>query len=442
MHDYQKRSSSPNLAALQAYQRKLAADKASSRFGSPIPTNNPEPTNLSGKKRLLPSQMLEARMMQRMQQANAVDSTDGEQEVQGKGDWQQKADLNAIFSNGSTLSSGLMAKYENLMPGVSLGQVSLHQGSQVDAALQTAGLHGLTDGTNVAVASTAPSGTLEHEIGHVAQRQEQGFSLNEVNRQAHEVDADNISAKLLSDRPVERFGQTVNDPGLAAQLQIKAIGMTQAKCSQCEDNQPGFVQQLMAKSLAPQSELTVEENLYAVNPLQRPPRPPRQNPNHNNCPQILLDIIAYLAGGVLRDGKTTIKRGQPERHQQMLDDFEGLYGDGSFPHLQRPGKNGTWGGHQDIYQKQREALQKLLDDWDNDSCDNWGKGQTNKAIITQTIKKARKWAATPAPEKPKPRNPNPLDSVQIPIPDIDLSWLSALGVWLLQFIIPGAGQEN
>jgi len=85
---YQKRSSSPNLATLQAYQRKLAADKASSRFGSPIPTNNPEPTNLTGKKRLLPSQMLEARMMARMQQANAVDSTDGEQEVQGKGDWQ------------------------------------------------------------------------------------------------------------------------------------------------------------------------------------------------------------------------------------------------------------------------------------------------------------------------------------------------------------------
>jgi len=88
IHDYQKRSSSPNLATLQAYQRKLAAGKPSSRFVSLIPTNNPEPTNLSGKKRLLPSQILEARMMARMQQANAVDSTDGEQEVQGKGDWQ------------------------------------------------------------------------------------------------------------------------------------------------------------------------------------------------------------------------------------------------------------------------------------------------------------------------------------------------------------------
>jgi hypothetical protein len=92
--------------------------------------------------------------------ADATQTTLEEQDVQGKGNWQQKADTNAIFSNGSALSSGLMAKYENLMPGVSLGQVSLHQGSQVDEALQTAGLHGLTDGTNVAVASTAPAGTL------------------------------------------------------------------------------------------------------------------------------------------------------------------------------------------------------------------------------------------------------------------------------------------
>ena len=213
MHEYQKRSNSPNLAASHAYQKKLAADKASSSVGSSIPTNNPGPTNLTGKKRLLPSQMLQARMMAKMQQqqANAVDSTDKEQQVQGKGDdWQQKADLNAIFSNGSALSSGSIAKYENLMPGVSLGNVSLHQGSQVDVALQTAGLHGLTDGTNVAVASTAPAGTLEHEIGHVGQRQEQGFSLDEGNRQAHETDADEIAGKLLANQPVERFEQTAS----------------------------------------------------------------------------------------------------------------------------------------------------------------------------------------------------------------------------------------
>jgi hypothetical protein len=155
-----------------------------------------------------------------------------------------------------------------------------------------------------------------------------------------------------------------------------------------------------------------------------------------------VDIIAYLAGGVLRDGKTKIKTGQLDRYQQMLDDFQGLYGDGSFPYLQQPGKNGTWGGHQDIYEEQRKSLKKLLDDWEKDRCDDWGKGQTNKALITQTIKKAKESVAKPAPEKPKPRNPNPLDSVQIPIPDIDLSWLSALGVWLLQFIIPGAAKEN
>jgi len=176
-------------------------------------------------------------MMQRMQQANAVDSTDGEQQVQGKEDWQQKADLNAIFSNGSTLSSGLMAKYENLMPGVSLGHVSLHQGSQVDAALQTAGLHGLTDGTNVAVASTAPSGTLEHEIGHVGQRQEQGFSLDEGNRQAHEKDADEIAGKLLASQPVERFEQTASakKPLLPSQmLEARMMQRMHAKYADCD----------------------------------------------------------------------------------------------------------------------------------------------------------------------------------------------------------------
>jgi hypothetical protein len=51
------------------------------------------------------------------------------QGVQAQGGWQQKADTNAIFSNGSALPPAVMAKYENLMPGVSLGHVSLHQGS-------------------------------------------------------------------------------------------------------------------------------------------------------------------------------------------------------------------------------------------------------------------------------------------------------------------------
>jgi hypothetical protein len=201
--------------------------------------------------------MLEARMMARMQQANAVDSTDGEQEVQGKGDWQQKADLNAIFSNGSTLSSGLMAKYENLMPGVSLAQVSLHQGSQVDAALQTAGLHGLTDGTNVAVASTAPSGTLEHELGHVGQRQEQGFSLEEGNRQAHEKDADEIAGKLLASQPVERFEQTASAKKrlLPSQmLEARMMQQMQARCAECGSDEQQALSEPMALDVAAQDE--------------------------------------------------------------------------------------------------------------------------------------------------------------------------------------------
>ena len=215
MHEYQKRSnSSPKIAAAQAYKRKVAAKEASSSANNQAQMSPKIDRDRMGK--------LHGMMMGKLMQMQAAgQQTDGEatltqayaeteevgQEVQAKGDWQQKADTNAIFSNGSALPPAVMTKYENLMPGVSLEHVSLHQGREIDAALGAAKLHGLTDGTNIAVSSKAPQGTLEHEIGHVGQRQEEGFSLNEVNRQAHEADADNISAKLLSDQPVERFGQ-------------------------------------------------------------------------------------------------------------------------------------------------------------------------------------------------------------------------------------------
>jgi hypothetical protein len=143
------------------------------------------------------------------------------------------------------------------MPGVSLGQVSLHQGSQVDAALQTAGLHGLTDGTNVAVASTAPSGTLEHELGHVGQRQEQGFSLDEGNRQAHEKDADEIAGKLLASQPVERFEQTASaKKGLlpSQMLEARMMQQMQARCAECGSDEQQALSEPMALDVAAQDE--------------------------------------------------------------------------------------------------------------------------------------------------------------------------------------------
>ncbi|MEQ8969520.1 MAG: DUF4157 domain-containing protein [Coleofasciculus sp. C1-SOL-03] len=148
---------------------------------------------------------------------------------QGKGDWQQQADLSTIFAgSGSALPQGLMAKYQQLMPGVSLSHVRLHQGSQVDASLAKAGLQGLTNGTRVAVSGKAESGTLEHELGHVAQRQVQGFNLTEGNRQAYEQDADRISARLVNGQIVEGFqGSEVKRNGESAQ----------AKCSECEQEE-------------------------------------------------------------------------------------------------------------------------------------------------------------------------------------------------------------
>jgi len=143
------------------------------------------------------------------------------------------------------------------MPGVSLGHVSIHQGSQVDAALQTAGLHGLTDGTNVAVASTAPSGTLEHELGHVGQRQEQGFSLDEGNRQAHEKDADEIAGKLLASQPVERFEQTASaKKGLlpSQMLEARMMQQMQARCAECGSDEQQALSEPMALDVAAQDE--------------------------------------------------------------------------------------------------------------------------------------------------------------------------------------------
>ncbi|MFP4101098.1 eCIS core domain-containing protein [Coleofasciculus sp.] len=162
--------------------------------------------------------------------ASSVQATPVEEqkltEPQGKGDWQQQADLSTIFGgSGSALPQGLMAKYQQLMPGVSLSHVRLHQGSQVDASLARAGLQGLTDGTRVAVSGKAESGTLEHELGHVAQRQVQGFNLTEGNRQAYEQDADRISARLVNGQIVEGFqGSEVKTNGESAQ----------AKCSDGE----------------------------------------------------------------------------------------------------------------------------------------------------------------------------------------------------------------
>jgi len=216
VHQYQKRSSSPNLAA-KAYQKKIAGEQAhrdaEERIEAPPEIDRDvvakHHSMMMAKLMQMQAAQQQAEEKAAFTQADAAKTGEEGQGVQAKGDWQQKADTNAIFSNGSALPPAVMAKYENLMPGVSLEHVSLHQGSQVDAALGAAKLHGLTDGTNIAVSSKAPSGTLEHEIGHVGQRQEKGFSLNEVNRQAYEADADNISANLLSDRPVERFEQTV-----------------------------------------------------------------------------------------------------------------------------------------------------------------------------------------------------------------------------------------
>ncbi len=125
-----------------------------------------------------------------------------------------------------------MAKYEGQMGGqVSLSHVRVHQGSHVDTHLAKAGLQGLTDGVNVAVSSQAQPHTLEHELGHVIQRQQDGFQLTEGSRDHYETQADQIAHQLVSGQPVQ---------GLEAQQHL------QAKCEACSAEED---KDLMAKPL-------------------------------------------------------------------------------------------------------------------------------------------------------------------------------------------------
>lgn len=174
--------------------------------------------------------------------------------LQGKGDWQQKANFSAIFGgNGGSLSNGLMAKYEKLMPGINLGHVKVFQGASVDKALHQAGLQGLTDGTRVAVSSKAQAGTLEHELGHVAQRQVQGFNLTEGTRQGYEQQADSIAAKLLGNQTVSEVqGATVQ--GSRQKMQSSM----QAECKACEEKAA------MSKTIPGQDYLSREFQAFQV----------------------------------------------------------------------------------------------------------------------------------------------------------------------------------
>lgn len=153
--------------------------------------------------------------------------------AQAKTDWQQQVDPGQLFSgSGSGLAPNLMAKYEGQMGGqMSLSHVRVHQGSHVDTHLARAGLQGLTDGVNVAVSSQAQANTLEHELGHVIQRQQDGFQLTEGSRSHYETHADQIAHQLVSGQPVQ---------GLQAKPDL------QAKCDACSAEED---KDLMAKPL-------------------------------------------------------------------------------------------------------------------------------------------------------------------------------------------------
>ena len=178
---------------------------------------------------------------------------------QGKGTEGEKASgdpASAFQGSGHALPPALMAKYEGLLGGnVTLENVRLHQGASVDAALAETGLQGLTDGKNVAVSSRAERGTLEHEIGHVAQQQAKGFNLNEGTCGGYERDADGIAEKLVSDRPIEGFNVEAKLTSAPVQAGTDAL---QAKCAKCEGEE-----RLMKKESSSELEQKQQKNELA-----------------------------------------------------------------------------------------------------------------------------------------------------------------------------------
>lgn len=126
----------------------------------------------------------------------------------------------AAFS-GSGHSIPSQQKYSQLL-GKDLSSVKLHTGPQVDAALASNGLQGLTDGTqNIAVSSTASSGTLEHEITHIGQP-----TVTEGTRAALESHADKGAQQLMSGKAVDAFGSSSSG---------EKTGGLQGKCNACEE---------------------------------------------------------------------------------------------------------------------------------------------------------------------------------------------------------------
>jgi hypothetical protein len=176
------------------------------------------------------------------------------------------------------------------------------------------------------------------------------------------------------------------------------------------------------------------EQIYASNPAMQRGRKPG-GPNPNRCRNLLHDIIAYLIGGALQwtsngvDGKN-VKRGLPERYNDLRVDRLNLYEN------YRDGGPNTYQGHKDFYNEQRDRLQKLIDQWKKENCDDWDGGDPEvKQNMPRIIAEAEKWADKKPPDKPD-RYLNQQPGFSLPEFEMpDLGWLVGLLDILRQLLI-------
>ena len=343
MHEYQERSnSSPKIAAAQAYQRKIAAPQASSNGGGqeeePLPKINRDLMYKAYQARLLqlfPSQQVQQEkesdsaspastadvaqttleephlhgmmMSKLMQMQVAGQQTDTEatltqadakteevgQEVQAKGDWQEKADTNTVGSepiqlkcthcaatdsvqtpeselqqhdsNGSATEVQLAAKGEKPVEsqiqqvaatgfsgsstslphlnqiqhsfGVDLSGVQAYIGGGAAAACQQMGAAAYASGDQIAFKEQPSLELAAHEAAHIVQQRSGRVQLAGGVGQVgdkYENHADAVAAKVVAGKSAAPLFEEYTDVNRSSEVQEKFSSLVQSKCTYCE----------------------------------------------------------------------------------------------------------------------------------------------------------------------------------------------------------------
>ena len=109
-------------------------------------------------------------------------------------------------------------------------------------------------------------------------------------------------------------------------------------------------------------------------------------------------------------------RGISERYAQMVNDrqLHNPYDNHPTPDRAHP-QHGSWDGHQNFYDRRRDLLRNILNDWDR-FCGGGREGGL-PADATGIVERARRWVNVEPPEEPAPlpiNGGNVLDTFCLP----------------------------